>query len=351
MNSNHYALIWKRVSTRTLARARSEKKCRLVSQPRVSQPSLRFAFTLVELLVVIAIIGILIGLLFPALQNMREAGRRNRCQYNLMQLSLGLASYSLEHGVYPAGSINPTGPIKSLPSGYHHNWIGALLPMMDAKVVAENIDRSVGVYHSANDEVRRLAIPGMRCPSTSNVRDYTSSYAGVVSSGETPIDEDTDGMFRLNRPVSEFEISDGLTHTLFAGEHIVDFDSDLGWLSGTRSTLRNVGHAINAEREAIEEPGIRKLDPLYVGGFASHHPGGAHLLLGSGEVRFYSTSTDMRLMRQLANRSDGGLPVDWKTDEPLVTSQDLSPNPTPDNSAAKPTEDTTQDSTETSDAE
>ena len=90
----------------------------------------RTAFTLVELLVVIAIIGVLIGLLSPALQSMRELARRSNCEQNLVQISLAISSYNLTNGHYPIGTQAKVGPIASEPKGFHHNWAAAILPML-----------------------------------------------------------------------------------------------------------------------------------------------------------------------------------------------------------------------------
>jgi prepilin-type N-terminal cleavage/methylation domain-containing protein len=275
---------------------------------------LRCGFTLVELLVVIAIIGILIGMLVPAVQSMRELSRRSGCEQKLVKLSLGLAAYSTQFGHYPIGSVNPTGPIKSEAVGFHHNWITGLLPMLDARNVYNAIDRSVSVYADENRPVRDLALPMLRCPSATDTRDYTTCYAGITSSMETPIAETNDGVFLLNRPVADDDITDGLSYTLFIGEKLSHYEEDLGWISGTRSSLRNTGHPINAERNRIRGPQApgKQVGLLYVGGLASDHLDGAYLLMGSGQYDFRSSSMDLRVLQQMASRADGKLPIEWE---------------------------------------
>jgi prepilin-type N-terminal cleavage/methylation domain-containing protein len=272
-------------------------------------------FTLVELLVVIAIIGVLMGLSIPAMQNMRELSRRSNCEQNLVRLSLALSAYASRNGQYPAGTLAASGPIQSQPKGYHHNWISGLLPMLDAANVYEAIDHGASVYDPANDEVRSLRIPTLLCPSASDMQVNTTCYAGIHSSIETPIDEGNDGVFPLNIAISDAEITDGISYTLFLGEKLSRFDEDLGWFSGTRSSLRNTGHAINAERLRVRgvQDSTKLVTPAYVGGLASDHPGGAYLLLGSGAYRFASSTMNQVVLRQLAARADGGIPTEWQT--------------------------------------
>ena len=270
----------------------------------------RLAFTLVELLVVIAIIGVLVGMAVPAMQNMRELSRRSNCQYNLAQLSLAMFSYEGRNEHLPIGTIADASPIQSLPVGYHHNWISGLLPTMDQMLVYEAIDRDVSVYDPKNAEVRAMRMPGLLCPSATDTRENTTCYAAIHASTETPIDVANDGTFRLNVPTYLGDIKDGLSYTLFAGEKLSQFEEDLGWISGTRSSLRNTGHKLNAERDRVRGARRDKLEavPTYVGGLASDHPGGLHLLMGDGAVSFRSNEMDEVLLRQMASIADGALP-------------------------------------------
>ena len=208
----------------------------------------RSAFTLVELLVVIAIIGILIALLLPAVQASREAARRTMCLQNLAQLGTALHNYELAHEVYPPGTIDKQGPIQSVAKGDHRNWLIHLLPYIEETNAYRHIDQTVGVYDPKNAPVRAIRIQVIECPSESTDQSDTpgSNYAAVHHDVEAPIDSDNHGVFFLNRKVRRDDITDGPSHTLFVGEKLLEA-GDLGWMSGTRATLRNTGTALNSD--------------------------------------------------------------------------------------------------------
>lgn len=302
------------------------------------------AFTLVELLVVIAIIGILISLLLPAVQSSRESARRVQCVNNLTQLIIAVNNYEMAHGLYPPGTVDAAGPIRSVPSGYHHSWITHILPYIEQKNAYRHIDRTVGVYHKNNAKVRDLGFNILTCPSAMTFPGY-SSYAGVHHDLEAPIDIANHGVFFLNSRVSYDDVTDGSSQTLYLGEKLT-FQGDLGWMSGTRATLRNTGTAINsdvlARRSAgpsrnnwpsqppseasdmptempdgtsappaggqVEKPaGLQPDNPTAVGGFSSEHPGGANFAFGDGSVRLLKETIDVRVYQQLGHRADGKL--------------------------------------------
>ncbi len=201
-------------------------------------------YTFTEILVVIAIIGILVALLLPAVQAAREAARRMNCTKNLEQLIIAVQNYEMLHRVYPPGTVNETGPIRSIPNGYHHNWMIQILPFIEQKNTYAHVDDLVGVYHSNNVPVRTLFISGFRCPSSpAGGKGYTD-YAGVHNDVEAPIDVNNNGTFFLNSRIGYFDLKDGSSHTLFIGEKDT-YVGDLGWMSGTRATLRNTGVRIN----------------------------------------------------------------------------------------------------------
>lgn len=285
----------------------------------------RRGFTLVELLVVIAIIGILIALLLPAVQAAREAARRSQCCNNLNQLGIALHHYEAAHEMLPPGVVNAKGPIRNEPAGYDMSWLVQILPYIEDGNTFRHVDFSVGVYDPKNEAVRKVTRSYMLCPSDGHGyrgrREGTddkiglASYAGCHHGVEAPIDTTNQGVLFLNSRIASRDVSDGSSFTLMLGEKWLA-DADLGWMSGTRATLRNTGTLPNATLETgLERRSYRQQrdekpktgDPLYVGGFGAWHPGGANFALVDGSVRFMSETIEPSLYQALGNRADGKL--------------------------------------------
>lgn len=135
-----------------------------------SGKSLVGGFTLVELLVVIAIIGVLVGLLLPAIQSAREAARRSQCSNNLKQIGLGLMNYESAREHFPPGQFRPAGVSDKL--GY--SWSVWHLPYIEQQPLFDRLDFSVSLKASPNNlpdftGPANAVIPTYICPSTSTV--------------------------------------------------------------------------------------------------------------------------------------------------------------------------------------
>ncbi len=183
----------------------------------------------------------------------------------------------------------------------------------------QRINYSQSVYSSKNLAAQRVTIPCLVCPAN-HVRTgdniHHSSYVACHHDGEAPIDMDNVGVFTLNSSTRYEMITDGTSYTIFLGETRLPMTNVglslakrgpvglLGWMSGTRSTLRNAsGINVNdlAETDEVADP----TGP--VGGFGSNHQGGAYFSWGDGSVRFLSDSIDTTILHQMAHPADGEL--------------------------------------------
>ena len=306
----------------------------------------KFGFTLVELLIVIAIIGILAGLLLPAIQQARESARRASCTSNLAQVGMALNGYQLAFRHYPAGSVNDIGPITNIPIGFHHSWIVSLLPFMDEQLTYKNVDHISSIYAASNVKIRTRSIGILQCPSEPNGRAF-SSYAGIHHGSETPIDKDNSGILFLNSRIRSDDIEDGSTYTAIVGEKKIEV-GDLGWSSGTRASLRNMGPipknpvkksfgsvgrgfppGVSVDGSYMSPAAQPKIDSrppeswidlsdipqiegasspaLAVGQLSSNHVPGVNVLMADGAVEFMSNSVDATTRSNIGNRNDGNL--------------------------------------------
>ena len=220
----------------------------------------------------------------------------------------------MAHGVYPPGVRDSSGPIINQEQGLHQGWLIPLLPYLEEANVYTAVDQQLSVYDEKNEPARSMRLEILTCPSSTAMSDIAvSDYAGVHHDVEAPINVDQHGVLFLNSGLSHDDVTDGMRYTLFFGEKISEEDDDLGWMSGTRATLRNTGTPMNltAPPEIISQPDdpvlVLRRQGLYVGGFGSWHPSGVVFAFGDGHVVFLVDSIDPTTYGRLGHRADGQL--------------------------------------------
>src|SRR5262249_24512724 len=129
----------------------------------------RNAFTLIELLVVIAIIAVLIGLLLPAVQKVREAAARAQCENNLHQIGVGLHDYEVNFKFFPPGGVSKAIPEVGVNvGGVTHGWAIFVMPHLEQGAVYQKYTFDVDWRDPLNQVARETPLKVMRCPSTPN---------------------------------------------------------------------------------------------------------------------------------------------------------------------------------------
>jgi len=143
---------------------------------------MRRAFTLIELLVVIAIVAILIGLLLPAVQKVRDAAARAKCQNNLKQLGLALHGFHDANGVFPASGWTTAGP--GNPAGKYVGWRPLTLPFIEQENLKRLYDFNTNWWDGTNITVASVPVLTYRCPSSPD-RQVLSAVAKPPRPGMT----------------------------------------------------------------------------------------------------------------------------------------------------------------------
>src|SRR5262249_29276823 len=145
------------------------------AMPRHLTTARQRGFTLVELLVVIAIIAVLIGLLLPAVQKVREAANRTACTNNLKQLGLALHNYHDSNRTFPPGAVGPLAALPQFAALKHHGLGAYLLPYLEQQALASRYRWDISWFDPPNQPVVNVQLPVWQCPSSEGGRIHDRS--------------------------------------------------------------------------------------------------------------------------------------------------------------------------------
>jgi prepilin-type processing-associated H-X9-DG protein len=262
------------------------------------------------MLIVMSLLVILISMLLPAVQQVRESARRLSCQNNQMQIASALLQYESAQEHLPPGVINDKGPIADDGTGLEISFYVLIMPYLEQPALAENFNFAEGAYAAINESLGSLKLGFLNCPSDNAT---LNNYAGCHHHQEAPIDVDNKGLLFLNSQVRHREIQDGRVHTILLGEKLSD-TGESNWLSGTRATLRNTGsfsnkpwRNVNPAPVNLQSNQVATGEELIVGGFSSRHSGGCIFSFADGSQQFVEYSIDPAVLENLGHRADGAM--------------------------------------------
>jgi len=271
--------------------------------PRNKRP--RLGFTLIELLVVIAIIAILIGLLLPAVQKVREAAARMKCQNNFKQIGIAFHTYSDTYNKFPAGHVTsqPSGGTALTPGW---SWSALILPYIEQTALYTQlaVDTTGLTGPPAANTLLQTPLSVYRCPSDSaapihpGLQNYgTSNY---VVNREVAGPGRTDGTNVPNAlSLTALTSMDGSSNTILVGERDGVRNCAAVWGVRASTTASYEGRPGGAGGVSLN-PLNTVSPPFSTGGvgtaqrlaFNSLHTGGGNFLFGDGAVRFVTNSID-----------------------------------------------------------
>jgi prepilin-type processing-associated H-X9-DG protein len=287
---------------------------------------------LIELLVVIAIIAVLIGLLLPAVQKVRESAARAHCANNLKQIGLALHGYHEAMKSFPPGYQTQAAADNSdLGPGW--GWAAFLLDNLEQTNLKRTIRFDLKISDPANARPRTSTVPILVCPSEIAVGTFTvvdangnavtdvarASYVamnGVLGVSSDAVDNN--GAFLRNKLMRIADIKDGLSNTLFVGERCTSMSSTTWTGAVTNGVVPAQRYPDPADQLANAELASALIlahgsrdhlpnNPLVfdADATASYHIQGVNFLFGDGSVRMIRSSIDGLVYEALLTRSGG----------------------------------------------
>jgi prepilin-type N-terminal cleavage/methylation domain-containing protein/prepilin-type processing-associated H-X9-DG protein len=332
----------------------------------------RPGFTLIELLVVIAIIAILMGLLLPAVQKVRETGNRITCTNNLKQIGLALHTYHDAFLHFPPGYIDGNTNPDSTPDndvGPGWGWAAFVLPYLEQQNLYNQINFNVGVGIGSNVAVSKQALKMFQCPSDP-LQDafpiYDSTFTTPIATvahgnyvgcngweecfngagGNPPstgsgrdglsgsFGQSGRGLFYRNSQTRVADVTDGMSNTIIAGERSSNHSPSTwtGAVTGGRCPAWMATQPFTDPYTPPPGPAYDNADfdealvlahgnathlpsadfPIYdPDTFYSMHPVGANFLFGDGSVHFLNRNIDSKTYQYLCTIAGGEVSTDW----------------------------------------
>ncbi len=329
----------------------------------------RTGFTLIELLVVIAIIGILIALLLPAVQKVREAANRVKCENNLKQIGLAMHGYHDAQGSFPPCYEKKVSPQYPSTPSFLFRWspLAKITPYIEQDNLYHSLDLTIPLYIDTSLTVAPPNVPGVRqkialyvCPSDPQEpinpdfgpNDYVACYGSGLNGGShdpsSPNLDPPNGIFYTGSRTRIADITDGTSNTAMMSESLqgpggsapsgplpadsplrqtlyasitpsapmTDMACDAATMWATdRNSKWADGDVYCSIYDHYRTPNSSHWDciagPYSWRGARSMHAGGVNLLLGDGSVRFVTNGVNVDTWRALASRNGAEVVGDY----------------------------------------